>query len=298
MDDVIEQARDFLERNQVWQGAEEYIVDLRNGYWNEENKVEKQINEKLQESAIQELKFQYALWKKDYKTAFEHACSIVGILNAPALNGYKFFWNYMAGCMAYYLFKNGQVEYKTAGIQYLSDALKENISIRWLSGLPEKLFSIESRTVEDDDLFFECIERIESIFTSIPTTQKLEKRIKGILDDLNSLDVVCEWNYEMVQTAQTQVENPDDFIDFVNKQNKLESLRADERLLDAMFDRTKYGKELVQLAEKMADDFIRDMQSKGGIDAAIKKMPEAVKEGKDLLPDVSPALKATTGRAR
>lgn len=188
MDDVIEQARDFLERNQVWQGAEEYIVDLRNGYWNEENKVEKQINEKLQESAIQELKFQYALWKKDYKTAYEHACSIVGILNAPALNGYKCFWNYMAGCMAYYLLKNGQVEYKTAGIQYLSDALKENISIRWLSGLPEKLFSIESRIVEDDDLFFECIERIESIFTSIPTTQKLEKRIKGILDDLNSLD--------------------------------------------------------------------------------------------------------------
>ena len=44
VDDVIEQARDFLERNQVWQGAEEYIVDLRNGYWNEENKVEKHIN--------------------------------------------------------------------------------------------------------------------------------------------------------------------------------------------------------------------------------------------------------------
>lgn len=120
--------------------------------------------------------------------------------------------------------------------------------------------------------------------------------LNDTIDD--AIDVVCEWNYEMVQTAQTQVENPDDFIDFVNKQNKLESLRADERLLDAMFDRTKYGKELVQLAEKMADDFIRDMQSKGGIDAAIKKMTEAVKEGKDLLPDVSPALKATTGRAR
>ncbi|WP_308791532.1 recombinase family protein [Agathobacter sp.] len=29
-----------------------------------------------------------------------------------------------------------------------------------MSGLSEKLFSIESRTVEDDDLFFECIERI------------------------------------------------------------------------------------------------------------------------------------------
>ena len=34
------------------------------------------------------------------------------------------------------------------------------------------------------------------------------------------------------------------------------------------------------------------------ISDAIEKMTEAVKEGKDLLPDVSPALKATTGRAR
>ena len=50
------------------------------------------------------------------------------------------------------------------------------------------IIKTEIRIVEDDDLFFECIERIESIFTSIPTTQKLEKRIKGILDDLNSLD--------------------------------------------------------------------------------------------------------------
>ena len=188
VDDVIEQARDFLNRNEVWQEAEEYIVDLRNGYWNEENKVEQQINDKLQRSAILELNFQYALWKKDYKDAFDYACNIVGILNAPALNGYKCYWNYMAGCMAYFLFQKGQIEYKTSGIQYFSEALNENISIRWLSGLPEKLFSVESKTVEEDDLFFDCIGRIESMFTLIPTAQKLEKRIKGILDDLNSLD--------------------------------------------------------------------------------------------------------------
>lgn len=127
-------------------------------------------------------------WKNDFKTAFEHACSIIGILNAPALNGYKCFWNYMAGCMAYCMFKNGQTEYKAAGIQYFSAALKENISIRWLSGLSEKLFSIENGIVEENDFSFECIERIESVFTSLPMKQKLEKRIKGVLDDLNSSD--------------------------------------------------------------------------------------------------------------
>ena len=186
--DVLEQAKDFLNRTTVWQEAEDYIVDLRNGYWNEENKVEEQINKKLHESAILELKFQYSIWKKDYKSAFDYANSIVGNLNAPVLNGYKCFWNYMAGCMAYYLFQNGQEEYKIPGAQFLSDALKENISIRWLSGLQEKLFSIESEDAKDTDFFFDCIEKIERVFSSIPTAQKMEKKINSILNDLNSLD--------------------------------------------------------------------------------------------------------------
>lgn len=186
--DVLEQAKDFLNRTAVWQEAEDYIVDLRNGYWNEENKVEEQINKKLHESAILELKFQYSIWKKDYKSAFDYASSIVGNLNAPVLNGYKCFWNYMAGCMAYYLFQNGQEEYKIPGVKFLSNALKENISIRWLSGLQEKLFSIESEDAKDTDFFFDCIEKIESVFSSIPTAQKMEKKINSILNDLNSLD--------------------------------------------------------------------------------------------------------------
>lgn len=188
VDDVVEQASDFLDKNKVWQEAEDYIVELRNGYWNEEDGVEKQINEKLQKSSILELKFQYSIWKKDYKTAFDVACDIVGILNAPVLSGYKCFWNYMSGCMAYYMFKNGQSNYKSFGIEHWEEALKENISIRWLPGLSEKLFNIESSKVEENDFFFDCVERIENIFNSLPTTQKVEKKIKEILDDLKSLD--------------------------------------------------------------------------------------------------------------
>lgn len=186
--DVIEQARDFLDRNENWQEAEEYIVDLRNAYWDEIDEVEKQVNDKLQKSAVLELKFQYSLWKKDYKAAFGFACDIIGVLNAPALSGYKCFWNYMAGCMAFYLFQQGQSEYRTSGVQYLEEALKENISIRWLSGLSEKLFCAENKDIEENDFFFDCVERLENVFTSLPTAQKLEKRIKKILDDLNSLD--------------------------------------------------------------------------------------------------------------
>lgn len=188
VEDVIEQARDFLDRNENWQEAEDYIVDLRNDYWDEIDEVEKQVNDKLQKSSVLEIKFQYSLWKKDYKAAFGFACDIIGVLNAPALSGYKCFWNYMAGCMAFYLFQQGQSEYRTSGVQYLEDALKENISIRWLSGLSEKLFCAENKDIDENDFFFDCVERLENAFTSLPTAQKLEKRIKKILDDLNSLD--------------------------------------------------------------------------------------------------------------
>jgi len=186
VNDVLEQAEDFLNRTAVWQRAEEDIVQLRNEYWNEENNAEEQINQKLHQSAILELKFQYSLWKKDYKSAYEYANNIVQNLNAPALNGYKCFWNYMTGCMAYYLFKDGQAEYKTSGIQCLSDAVKENMGIRWLPGLSEKLFFAKSEDVKDTDFFGDCIEKIESIFTLLPTLQKTEKKIESILRDLNS----------------------------------------------------------------------------------------------------------------
>ena len=36
--------------------------------------------------------------------------------------------------------------------------------------------------------FYDCIERIEHVFTSIPTLQKMEKKIKVFLEDLNSLN--------------------------------------------------------------------------------------------------------------
>ena len=52
----------------------------------------------------------------------------------------------------------------------------------------EKLFCAENKDIEENDFFFDCVERLENVFTLLPTAQKLEKRIKKILDDLNSLD--------------------------------------------------------------------------------------------------------------
>ena len=66
--------------------------------------------------------------------------------------------------------------------------------------------------------------------------------------------------------------------------------------MDKLFDRTKYGVEIEALAVTLADEFIQNLQSKGGIDGAIQKMTEAIAEGQDLLPEVSPELKQRTGK--
>ena len=57
-------------------------------------------------------------------------------------------------------------------------------------------------------------------------------------------------------------------------------------------------KEIEELARTLAEEFIRDMESKDGIDGAIEKMKEAIDAGKDPLPDVSLALKQNTERSR
>ena len=116
------------------------------------------------------------------------------------------------------------------------------------------------------------------------------------IDDL--VDSACEWNYELLQQARAEMENPDNFSDFVEKHSRYEDLSADEKVLDGMFERTKYETEINEIAQILADQLIRDLNSKGGIDAAVKKMTDQIKAGEDLLPDVSPALKKNGGKSR
>lgn len=116
------------------------------------------------------------------------------------------------------------------------------------------------------------------------------------IDD--AVDAAAEWNYELIMKAESEVLSTGDMAGFADRENDLAALREDERILDGMFDRTKYAKEIEALAETLAEALIADLAREGGIDAAVHKMTEQIKAGVDLLPDVSPALKRNTGRAR
>ena len=66
-------------------------------------------------------------------------------------------------------------------------------------------------------------------------------------------------NYELILEADALRNNPTDFIDFSKLQNRYESLKADELVMDRLFDQTKYGRDVQELAKRLADEFISKM---------------------------------------
>ena len=116
------------------------------------------------------------------------------------------------------------------------------------------------------------------------------------IDD--AVNDACDSNYDMIVQAETELTSTGDTKEAERVKERLKKLRADEAVLDAVFDRTKYGKEVNVIAHQLAQAMIEDMRSEGGLDAAVERMKKELAQGKDLLPEVSPALKKKTGRAR
>lgn len=120
--------------------------------------------------------------------------------------------------------------------------------------------------------------------------------VEDTIDDV--VHAAYEWNDEIIKMTEAQIIIAETPSDCVREKERLASLREDEKILDTLFDRTRYGKELDELARKLAEELIQDLQSPEGIDGAIQRMTEEIAAGKDLLPDASPILKQNTERAR
>ena len=59
------------------------------------------------------------------------------------------------------------------------------------------------------------------------------------IDDV--IDTVCEWNYELILDADAHRNDPKDFKDYSEYQDKYDSLKADEKRLDRLFEKTCYA---------------------------------------------------------
>lgn len=80
------------------------------------------------------------------------------------------------------------------------------------------------------------------------------------------VDIVCEWNYEMIQCADEERNKAIDEQDSIEVESRYEKLLEDEERLDCIFDRTKYGQRLNDLAFLLAEEAIRHIKEEGGIE--------------------------------
>lgn len=94
-------------------------------------------------------------------------------------------------------------------------------------------------------------------------------------DDL--IDLICEWNYELILDIDAARQNPKDMVDFANKQSEYENLKSEEQILDKLFDQTKYRAGINKMAEELANHFIQNL-NKNGLEQSVNDLVTAVKQ--------------------
>ncbi|ASI36216.1 hypothetical protein A0126_11710 [Exiguobacterium sp. N4-1P] len=189
IDSFIDLLRLFFEQGKDWEAAEEDIISMRDEYvTSETEKIDDENFKKLRESAKHEVKYQYALWKEDYEEALKHIDYIIPILTGDSLKGYKGFWNYSAGFVAYQIYLSGKDQFYEVSKNYYREASKSTKTINWFNKLLNQREK-ESRTQIDESLI-DIIERVEVQIEQdgIRNNRKFEAKAKEVVELLKSDD--------------------------------------------------------------------------------------------------------------
>ena len=96
------------------------------------------------------------------------------------------------------------------------------------------------------------------------------------IDDV--IDTVCEWNYELILDADAHRNDPKDFKDYSEFQDKYDSLKADEKRLDRLFEKTCYAKEIDEMAAALVELFISHLSSRDDLEKAAVTVAEGIKD--------------------
>ena len=96
------------------------------------------------------------------------------------------------------------------------------------------------------------------------------------IDDV--IDKVCEWNYDLILHAEAKKNDPKDFKDYSEYQDKYDSLKADEKRLDRLFEKTCYAKEIDEMAAALVESFISHLSSRDDLEKAAVTVAEGIKD--------------------
>lgn len=188
--DLTEMLELFFKRSEEWEEAEEEIISTRDALIEEGyTGTEKDNFEKLKKVAEYEVDYQYAIWTEDYEDALKKVDLILPELDGNSLKGYKGFWNYIAGYLAYKIYNSGQKAYLDVSRDYFKQASKTTKSINWFNKLLDE--ETKSDIYSEEGGLYDVIERIEEQILKdggARNKRRFESKAKEVLFLLNSND--------------------------------------------------------------------------------------------------------------
>lgn len=172
----------FLAHDEDWEAADEQIIAVR------KEKVQKELpgTAQLMISVRHEVRYQYALWAEDYEGAVRECDQLLTALTGPEVQGYRAFWNYLAGSAAWLGANQGIPGLEGVARKYFRNAAGGTQGIPWLREL-SRLNMNEPESVPNDFLLGSVIEGLENRLERLGTAndRKFEAEAKSILDNLN-----------------------------------------------------------------------------------------------------------------
>ena len=73
------------------------------------------------------------------------------------------------------------------------------------------------------------------------------------------VDQVCDWNYKELVDARDRKEKPVDFLDYCRNCTLEKDLEEHKFILDRIFSRTVYGREIQMMAHRLAGEMMKEM---------------------------------------
>jgi Helicase C-terminal domain/Type III restriction enzyme, res subunit len=178
----------FLKQGKEWKEVDDDILDLRNTL---KQQPPAGIDE-LQKTVASEVEYQYAMWAGNFDKAKEACATILGILKAPALKGYRAWWNYCMGSVNWMAAERMSGEQRTrqqtVARRYFSAALYDAKYVSWLADLAANYGEPESNAEAIAPEFIQMLDGIEARFVELGTsnTYKYSVEEKAILDGIQA----------------------------------------------------------------------------------------------------------------
>lgn len=91
------------------------------------------------------------------------------------------------------------------------------------------------------------------------------------------IDMVCDWNYDFIQITKVLLE---EYSGETNETLKYfyGILLEEEKLLDGLFNHTKYGKKIHKLAEEIVKDVVQSSTQPRGLEDAVERVVEKIRK--------------------